>query len=59
MTPDLFTVVALILEAVFLAGLGRFVWQNRKKKFLFWGWLAVLAMFVAADIVFFAGLLSK
>jgi hypothetical protein len=59
MTPDLITTLAIILEVILLAGIGRFAWQNRKNKLLFWGWLAVITMFVVADIAFFSGLLSK
>src|SRR6266849_3464232 len=46
---DTFAMVAVFLEVVFLAAVGRFAWRNRKNKFVFWGWLAVLAMLVAID----------
>jgi hypothetical protein len=59
MMLDFFSGLSLVLEAVFLAGLGRFVLRNRKKRFLFWGWLFVLIMFALADVAFFTGLLSK
>jgi uncharacterized SAM-binding protein YcdF (DUF218 family) len=53
-----FSIVTIMSEVIFLAALGRFAWKNRQKKLLFWGWLAVIAMFVAADIVYFGGLLK-
>ena len=45
--------VAVFLEVVFLAAMGRFAWQNRTNKFLFWGWLAVLAMLIAIDVYYY------
>jgi len=56
MPLDTSSVVAIVLEVVFLAAVGRFAWQNRKNKFVFWGWLAFLAMLVAIDVYYFLGL---
>ena len=55
---DSFSIVAIMFEIMFLAAIGRFAWKNREKKLLFWGWLAVIAMFVALDVVFFGGFLK-
>jgi len=54
MPLDAFSVVAIVLEAVFLAAVGRFAWQRRKNKFVFWGWLAVLALLVVIDVFYFS-----
>jgi len=35
-----------LLTALFLAFLGAVAWRNRHNKFLFIGWLSVLAVFV-------------
>ena len=59
MKPDFISVAALVLEVMLLTALGRFAWRNRERKFLFWGWLVVLAMLATIDVAFFAGLLSK
>jgi len=58
MILDSFSNITIMFEVIFLAALGRFAWKNRQKKLLFWGWLAVIAMFVAFDVVFFLGLLK-
>jgi hypothetical protein len=58
MILDSFSIAAMMFEAVFLAALGRFAWKNRQNKLLFWGWLAVIAMLVAIDVVYFGGLLK-
>ena len=55
---DSFSIVAIMFEIMFLAAIGRFAWKNREKKLLFWGWLAVIAMFMALDVVFFGGFLK-
>ena len=44
---DTLSMVAAFFEVVFLAAVGSLAWRNRKNKFVFWGWLAVLAMLVA------------
>jgi len=54
MPLDTFSMVAVFLEVVFLAAVGRYAWRNRKNKFVFWGWLAVLAMLVAIDVYYFS-----
>jgi hypothetical protein len=51
-----FSVVAIVFEVVFFVAVGRFAWQNRKNKFVFWGWLAFLAMLAAFDVYYFFGL---
>jgi hypothetical protein len=51
MILDSLSIAAMMFEAVFLAALGRFAWKNRQNKLLFWGWLAVIAMLVAIDVV--------
>jgi hypothetical protein len=58
MILDSFSIVTIMFEVIFLAALGRFAWKNRQKKLLFWGWLAVIAMLVAIDVVYFRGLLK-
>jgi hypothetical protein len=42
-------VICVILEIMFLAAVGRFAWRQRTNRFVFWGWLAVLAMFAVID----------
>jgi hypothetical protein len=54
MPLDTFSIVAIVLEVVFLAAVGKFAWQNRKNKFVFWGWVAVLAILVVIDVYYFS-----
>lgn len=39
------SIFTTILGIMFLAAVGRFAWRQRANKFVFWGWLVVLAMF--------------
>ncbi|HXN53243.1 MAG TPA: hypothetical protein VN943_15030 [Candidatus Acidoferrum sp.] len=55
---DSLSIVTIMSEVIFLAALGRFAWKNREKKLLFWGWLAVIAMIVTIDVVYFGGFLK-
>ena len=49
-------IITIILAIMFLAGLGLFAWRQRANKFVFWGWLAVLAMFA---VMYFFALFGK
>jgi len=53
-----FTIVSVVCESIFLAAIGRFAWRNREKKLVFWGWVAVIGMFLALDGIFFLGRLK-
>ena len=53
---DAFSVVAVVAEVIFIVAMGRRAWQNRKNQFVFWGWLVVLAMFVALDLYYYLSL---
>ena len=49
-------VISIILEIMFLAAIGRYAWRQRTNRFVFWGWLAVLAMFAVFDYWYLVGL---
>jgi hypothetical protein len=49
-------VISIILEVMFLAAIGRHAWRQRTNRFVFWGWLAVLAMLAVFDYWYFVGL---
>jgi hypothetical protein len=41
---DPFIIVTLLVEVLFVAALGRYVWQRRANNFVFYGWIAVIAI---------------
>ena len=43
---------AIILCVIFLAVLAGFAWKHRENKFVFYAWIAVIAMIVAAFFYF-------
>jgi len=43
-----YSIGGIVLEIIFLAVLGRFAWKQRANKFVFWGWIAVIAMIAVA-----------
>jgi len=43
-----YSIGGIVLEIIFLAVLGRFAWKQRPHKFVFWGWIAVIAMIAVA-----------
>ena len=47
-----FSIGSIILEMMFLAALAHFAWKQRANRFVFWGWIAVIAMIGAAYIYF-------
>ena len=49
---DPFSIGGIVLEVIFFAVLGRFAWKQRQNKFVFWGWIAVIALLAGADIYF-------
>jgi len=58
MILDSYSIVTLMSEVIFLSLLGRIAWKNRQNKFLFRGWLAVIAMIVVVDVLYFGGVLK-
>jgi hypothetical protein len=58
MVLDSLSIVTIVSELIFLAALGCLAWKNRQKKFLFRGWLAVIAMLIVIDVLYFGGLLQ-
>lgn len=37
-------------SALYLAFYGKIVWRNRRNRFLFFGWLTVLVVFILTDV---------
>jgi hypothetical protein len=49
---DPLSIVSVVIGIAFLAAIGRVVWQHRENKAVFWGWIAVIAMFAAAYLYY-------
>jgi len=49
-------VISIFLEIIFLAAIARYAWRQRTNRFVFWGWLAVLATFAVVDYWYFVEL---
>jgi hypothetical protein len=51
-------IIPILLEIMFLAAIARYAWQHRENKFVFWGWIVVIAILAIIDYwAFRAGLL--
>jgi len=47
-----FSIGSIILEIMFLAVLAHFAWKQRANRFVFWGWIVVIAMIGATYFYF-------